>query len=103
MFFDHPATGGGPGVFETLDIDTPHNYYLYALSELGLLSLLFLVIVLRASYRSFRLNPQHTALLAPILILTLFNDRFMNFNPYPLCLYVFLFGLSNMRLRERRR
>lgn len=90
-FFNHPAFGVGFGYFHVQDEASPHNYWLYMISELGLLSLISLYALGQAAFSLFRQNRLVALFSCSALILTMFNDRFINMNAYPFLLYVILF------------
>lgn len=107
MFFAAPLTGGGPDVFRSREMLTPHNWFLYGVGELGSLFLLVLFFFARAVVAAYRNNRAHVLILSPVLLLMMLNDRFMNLNAYPALMYVFLFALASwpvvLPTRPRRR
>lgn len=90
-FFNHPAFGVGFGYFHVLDEASPHNFWLYMLSELGLLSLISVYALGRASFALFKTNRVVSLFCCSAIVLTIFNDRFINMNAYPFLIYVILF------------
>lgn len=93
-FLANPLTGRGLGSYAGLDVGTPHNFFLYGLAEMGLLSVpLFLMLIFMA-VKAARIHGWKIATLSPILIMFFMNDRFMNLNPYPFVAWVLFFALS---------
>lgn len=93
-FLDHPLTGIGLGGSTASEELTPHNFFLYGLSEMGMM---FAPIVFALLYMSVRARRNYgwTALyLAPVTLLLVMNDRFMNLNLYPFLVYFLLFALQ---------
>jgi O-antigen ligase len=90
-FLQHPVFGVGFGYFNLRNDPTPHNLWLYMLSEMGLLSIVSIYALARAAYTLFKRNRIVLIFCSSALILTIFNDRFINMNAYPFVLYVILF------------
>lgn len=94
-FLLSPIIGNGAGFFDHLvDVD-PHNFFLYGLSEFGLLSLLIFGIMFALMFAMFRNDLQKYVSLASISILWIFNARFININPYPFLFFVVLLAYAN--------
>lgn len=93
-FIDNPLTGTGLGYYAALDKASPHNFFLYGLAEMGLLSLFVFGALAFLYARAAREHRWHAFYLAPAVILMIFNDRFLNLNPYPFVIFVLLFALS---------
>lgn len=85
--------GVGFGYFreESLSDVTPHNFWLHMLSEMGLLSAIAIYSLADAAYSLFKRNRAVFIFCSSALFLTMFNDRFINMNPYPFGLFVILF------------
>ena len=90
-FLQHPVFGVGFGYFSSHNEDTPHNFWLYMLSEMGLLSIIGVYSLARAAHALFKRNRMVLIFCSSALILTIFNDRFINMNAYPFIIYVILF------------
>jgi hypothetical protein len=90
-FIQSPIIGNGVGFGERLGVEA-HNFFLYGLSQFGMMSLLIFGLILYLYYDMYRTNPQWLYGLASVPILMMFNDRFFNLNPYPFLLYVVLFA-----------
>lgn len=91
VFLDHPFFGAGIGYFDTAGLPSPHNMYLYAISEIGILSVLIFTVMASAFYKIWSKDRRVFYLISPALILTLFNDRFIDINPYPFCFILIIF------------
>jgi hypothetical protein len=98
MFLSSPLTGGGPDVFRSEAMLSPHNWFMYGIGELGALFLLVLFFMIRCVVRAYRYNSAYVLVLSPVLLLMMLNDRFMNLNAYPTLMYVFLFALASWRI-----
>jgi len=98
MFLSSPLTGGGPDVFRSEAMLSPHNWFMYGIGELGALFLLVLFFMIRCVVRAYRYNSAHVLVLSPVLLMMMLNDRFMNLNAYPTLMYVFLFALASWRV-----
>ena len=86
-FLSSPLVGNGVG-----DSVVAHNFFLYGLAEFGLLSLiLFGFIFYRYACLYFEDRRMFCVFLS-FLVLWIFNDRFMNLNPYPFLFFVTLFA-----------
>lgn len=93
-FVDRPLTGQGLGwISVTQDIGA-HQFFLYGLAEMGLLAIPIFVGMAVLGARAFAIHRWKLAALAPVIVMTFVNDRFINLNLYPYVLWVFLFSLS---------
>jgi hypothetical protein len=94
-FLSSPLVGNGVG-----ENVVAHNLFLYGLAEFGLLSLiLFGFIFYRYACLYFE-NRRMFCVFLSFLVLWVFNDRFMNLNPYPFLFYVTLFAQGQPRARS---
>lgn len=92
-----PWLGVGLGYFEAHGLPTPHNFLLYLAAQGGVLgSAVVLVAFAIVVYRSSRSSSRATARLGACLPLLLFNDRFLNINPYPFALFAGLGLLASL-------
>ena len=93
-FMDRPLTGQGLGwITATQDLGA-HQFFLYALAEMGILALpIFLGMILLGA-RAFAIHGWKLVAVAPVIVMTFVNDRFINLNLYPYVLWLFLFALS---------
>lgn len=99
LFYDSPLVGGGPDAFNIMQIESPHNFYLYGLGEFGIMFLIILWVLGSTAFNAFKYNPRPVAVMIPLLILTVFNDRFLNLNPYPAVAYILLSAYAAFPLR----
>lgn len=88
-FQQSPFIGNGVNLNEKFGVE-PHNFFLFGLAQFGALSLLIFGMIFFLYFDMFRSNRQWAYGLSAIPILWLFNDRFLNLNPYPFLLYVVL-------------
>lgn len=95
-FLEQPLTGRGLGSYAALDLDSPHNFFLYGLAEMGLLSVPLFLMIVTMALKAYRLHGWKVVSLVPVAVLMVMNDRFMNLNPYPFLLWVLLFALSTV-------
>jgi O-antigen ligase len=92
-FLASPLFGVGFGYFRDAarsDL-TPHNFVMHMLGEMGALSLVCVVSLVYGAYKLTVANRNAALICASAIVLTVFNDRFINLNPYPFILYVILF------------
>jgi O-antigen ligase len=82
-FIEKPLFGQGFGYYESTGVESAHNFYMYALVEFGLLSLPIFFYAIWCMRRMAHVSPKIFVCFLPILVLTMFNDRFINLNPYP--------------------
>ena len=94
VFRENPLTGVGIGSFVALDRDSPHNFFIYGLAEMGLLFGLVMGTLIFLFAKGVAINRWQALYVAPVTVLMLFNDRFLNLNPYPFVVLVLLFGIS---------
>jgi O-antigen ligase len=93
-FLSRPLTGRGLGSYADLDMESPHDFFLYGLAEMGLLSVPLFLMIGYMYVKAFRIHGWKVVSIAPVVVLMIMNDRFMNLNPYPFLLWVLLFALS---------
>jgi O-antigen ligase len=101
VFLAHPMFGVGFGYYQLTGTESPHNAFLYALAELGLAATALYVWFFRAVVRTAQANIRTAVLLAPLAILLMLNDRFINSNPYPLVLFITLMTVQNLPVGNR--
>jgi len=92
-FMASPLFGVGFGYFRDaarLDL-SPHNFVMHMLAEMGMLSLVCATSLVYGAYKLTAANRGVALICASAIVLTVFNDRFINLNPYPFILYVILF------------
>jgi O-antigen ligase len=93
-FMARPLTGQGLGwVTATQDLGA-HQFFLYGLAEMGLLSVFVFLGMFLLAFRSFQIHGWKLVSIAPVVVMTMVNDRFINLNLYPYVLWIFLFALS---------
>jgi O-antigen ligase len=93
-FLDKPLTGQGPGwITQTQELGA-HQFFLYGLAEMGLLSIPIFVAMIVLIVRAANLHGWALITISPMLIMMMVNDRYMNLNLYPFILWVFLLTLS---------
>lgn len=90
VFLHSPFVGVGFGFFRH-DVVTPHSMWLGMLSMMGLMSIFILVAMVQNGLRIYAANTTMFLLLLSFIPMTVFNDRFLNLNPYPFLLFVILF------------
>jgi O-antigen ligase len=93
-FLDRPLTGQGLGWFmQTQDLGA-HQFFLYGLAEMGLLSIPIFAGMIVLAVRALKVHGWALIPISPIFVMMLVNDRFMNLNLYPFILWIFLLALS---------
>lgn len=97
-FEQSPFIGNGVGFGEKVGVE-PHNFFLYGLSQFGLLSFFIFGTILFLYFDLYRSNRQWVYGLLAIPIFWMFNDRFFNLNPYPFLFYVVLFAHADVSSR----
>ena len=90
VFLQSPFFGVGFGYFRH-DVVTPHSMWLGMLSMMGAMGFFMLVAMWRNGSRIYAANTTMFLLLLSFIPMTIFNDRFLNLNPYPFLLFVILF------------
>jgi len=90
-FLQSPVIGNGVVNYGEIGVE-PHNFFLFGLTKFGMLSFLIFGMIIYLYYDLYRYNRQWLYGLSAIPILWVFNDRFLNLNPYPFLLYVVLFA-----------
>ncbi|QAY95609.1 hypothetical protein CWB41_07530 [Methylovirgula ligni] len=93
-FMASPIIGNGAGFFDRYGVEI-HNFFLFGLSEFGILSLLIYGMIFYLFYELYRTNRKWFFCFLGIPVFWMFNDRFFNINPYPFLLYVVLFAHAN--------
>ena len=86
-FLSSPLVGNGVG-----ENVVAHNFFLYGLAEFGLLSLILLGFIFYRYACLYFENRRMFCVFLSFLVLWVFNDRFINLNPYPFLFYVTLFA-----------
>ncbi|WP_413432840.1 O-antigen ligase family protein [Crateriforma spongiae] len=95
VFSSSPFTGVGLSYYDrSSERESPHNAILYGLALHGIFSLFFWGFLARSAYVAYNAKPEAVLILAPLVLLLLFNDRFLNLNPYPLLVYFAITKLS---------
>lgn len=102
-FEAHPFLGAGLSRFDEGGLLTPHNFFLYAISRHGVLGIAILISIASMYIAAARNAPQASMLILCITPLLVFNDRFMNTNPYPFLYFVILLALSKTERSDRQR
>jgi O-antigen ligase len=100
LFEENPLFGTGFGYFVSIGYVGPHNIILFALAENGLSGLLVLGSIFYSAYVFSRQSWFNAALFASTLPLLMFNDRYLNLNPYPFMLYAVLMTLTMVPRRR---
>ena len=103
FFQMRPLTGIGLGGYGALKLLPPHNFILYAMAEMGLLSFAVFAIMGYLAVCCYRLRGAPTIYLLMLLPLVMFNARLFNLNIYPFALFVALFALSARDVPARAR
>ncbi|NGP17866.1 O-antigen ligase family protein [Devosia aurantiaca] len=87
LFAQSPLFGTGLAVFESGGVDSPHNAFLFGLSQHGILSIAFWAVIARALIRCLKVDPWFAAMALSFAVLLMLNDRFINLNQYPFCFF----------------
>ena len=92
-FIKSPIFGVGVGYFRYLPMSdfSPHNFWLYMVTSLGLLGVLSLAVIAICLKGLWKENWFVFWMVTSSLPLTIFNDRFVNMNLYPFLIFVLLF------------
>ncbi|MFP1133193.1 O-antigen ligase family protein [Asticcacaulis sp. W401b] len=99
---EKPLFGAGPGYFNQRGMLSPHNFFLYGISTMGIIGFgVFLANLTFLYVKMWSASKFHGFVLAGILPLFLFNDRMLNVNPYPFVVFVVLVSF-NMNVSFRR-
>jgi len=93
-FLASPIIGNGAGFFDRYKVEV-HNFFLFGLSEFGILSLVIYGTIFFLFYDLYRTNRSWFYSFIGIPVFWMFNDRFFNINPYPFLLYIVLFAHAN--------
>lgn len=97
-FTDTPLFGQGFGYYERTGLEGAHNFYMYSLAEFGLVSILVWAYAVWCLLRIRKMEPLVFVRFLPIIVLTVFNDRFINLNPYPFVMIVVWLVLASNQL-----
>jgi O-antigen ligase len=89
-FTESPIFGIGFGYFRDGAV-TPHSMWLGMLSIMGLMSVFIVIAMFQNAWRVYTINTSIFLLVLSFLPMTVFNDRFLNLNPYPFLLFIILF------------
>ncbi|MEI9915007.1 MAG: hypothetical protein WDN29_03495 [Methylovirgula sp.] len=89
-----PIIGNGADFFDRNGVEI-HNFFLFGLSEFGLLSLIIYGMIFYLFYDLYRTDKKWFVCFLGIPVFWMFNDRFFNINPYPFLFYVVLFAHAN--------
>ena len=93
-FMAKPFFGQGFGYYAQTRVETAHNFYMYALVEFGMGSFFLLAFGAMCVWRITRSNIKLVMVFAPIFVLTIFNDRFIDLNPYPFVMFTIVLILA---------
>lgn len=93
-FEAHPFLGAGVSRLDESGFLTPHNFFLYAISRHGIFGVAILVSIAYMYIGIVKKDLRASAFFLCITPLLIFNDRFMNTNPYPFILFVILLAFS---------
>jgi O-antigen ligase len=93
-FLKFPLFGAGFGYFKD-DIPSPHSMWLGMLSMMGLMSFFIVTAILQNGLRIYAANKTVFLFLLSFAPMTIFNDRFVNLNPYPFLFFILLLLPSN--------
>lgn len=91
IFLEHTLFGAGLEYSARLNVIQPHNWFLYALAQFGILGILVAFTYVVALARAMWARLSNVVVILPTLLLLLINDRFLNLNIYPLGMYVLVF------------
>jgi O-Antigen ligase len=89
-FLRFPLFGVGFGYFND-DIPSPHSMWLGMMSMMGLMCCFILAAMLQNGWRIYSANQTVFLFLLSFIPMTIFNDRFLNLNPYPFLFFILLF------------
>jgi hypothetical protein len=84
-FLAHPIQGNGLGYVSPLG--DAHNIIVTGLAQGGLLSLPFFLSLLVSMAKAAKTSRFYFCIVMSVLPLLVFNDRFVNINPYPMVYY----------------
>jgi hypothetical protein len=93
-FLASPIIGNGAGFFDRYGVEI-HNFFLFGLSEFGILSLAIYGMIFYLLYDLYRSDKKWFVCFLGIPVFWMFNDRFFNINPYPFLFYIVLFAHAN--------
>jgi hypothetical protein len=100
LFFERPLFGNGPAVYDVLGIEDPHSFFMFGIANLGLSFVAVVALLGYFTYRATKEQPSATKIMAPLLLLLFFNDRFINMAPYPFLAYVYILSLAAPQKRQ---
>lgn len=90
LFTSSPLYGHSLDYFNRIGFIGAHNLVLHGLAQYGIMSIPFFASLIYAFYRVFTVDKFRFVVITLALPLFLFNDRFINLNPYPFMIYVIL-------------
>lgn len=91
LIAEHPFFGVGLHYYEYNVLASPHNFFLYGASIMGLLGFILFLGVIAVNYtRILGVDPMSALIISCIIPLLVFNDRMININPYPFIVYVII-------------
>jgi hypothetical protein len=90
VFLSAPLTGKGLFFFDEDSTMSPHNFFLYGLSEFGIGAVALWATIVYKIYRISKHLRYIFWILVCFLPLFIFNDRFMNLNIFPLQFYMLM-------------
>jgi O-Antigen ligase len=90
IFLESPLFGIGFEYFRHV-FTTPHSMWMNMLTMIGLMSVFVVIPMFKNGLRIYAANTEIFFLLLSFVPMTIFNDRFLNLNPYPFLLFVLLF------------
>ncbi len=90
LFYQSPIIGHGLGYYDAIGFIGPHNIVLFGLGEYGLTAAPFLICIPLAFYEKAKASLYVFAFLLATIPMFLFNDRFLDLNPYPFVVYILL-------------
>lgn len=101
LFYSNPWFGGGFSAFDVDGLLTPHNFVLAGLAYMGVLSLIFYFYLLFCFGVVWKHFKKLALAMVPLVFFVIFNDRFVNMNPYPFCFYVLLLSEAGVSVRRK--
>lgn len=90
LFDSSPFYGHSLDYFSQIGFIGAHNLFLHGLAQYGVMAIPFLLSLFYAYIENFRHDRFRFIVLSLALPLFLFNDRFINLNPYPFFVYALL-------------
>jgi hypothetical protein len=91
-FKRNPIFGVGFGYFRNEEMAdyTPHNMWLYMVTTMGAMCVITATSLFRSILNLYNVNRYCFLLVCSSFPMTIFNDRFLNLNPYPFLFFVIL-------------